>query len=126
MRSQGGLKQTAGVFFEDLRMSILKQLPVAQPLGIEDNFDRLGVAAMVAVSRIRNVTAAVAHSGRDYAPCDVARNPAYPRNVRPAKDRTSRVDISLLLFPTLVLKQPAILAVAFAFKLVDRNKPQRG
>ena len=46
---------------------ILKQLPVAQPLGIEDNFDRLGVAAMVAVSRIRNVPAAVADPRRDYA-----------------------------------------------------------
>ena len=46
---------------------ILKQFAVAQLLGIEDDFDRLGVAAVVALSCIWNVTAAVADSRRDHA-----------------------------------------------------------
>lgn len=46
---------------------IFKQLPVAQLPGIEGNLDRLGVASMVAVSRIGNVTAPVTDPSRDYA-----------------------------------------------------------
>ena len=45
----------------------LEQVAERLPLGVEDDLDRLGVGAVVAVGRVGDVTAGVAHSGRDHA-----------------------------------------------------------
>ena len=45
----------------------LQQRAVAQPRRVEDDLDRLGMRAVVAVGRVGHVAAAVAHAGRDDA-----------------------------------------------------------
>jgi hypothetical protein len=45
----------------------LQQVAVGDLLGVEDDLDRLGVRAVVAVGRVRDVPAAVAHPCGDHA-----------------------------------------------------------
>jgi hypothetical protein len=45
----------------------LQQVPVGEPVRVEDDLDRLGVAAVVPVGRVRHVAAGVADPGRQDA-----------------------------------------------------------
>jgi hypothetical protein len=44
-----------------------RSLPYLVPAGIEDDLDRLGMAAVIAISRVRNIAAAVTNACRDDA-----------------------------------------------------------
>ena len=46
---------------------ILQDAPVARLRGVEDDFDRLRMSAMVAVGRVRSVAARIADASRDNA-----------------------------------------------------------
>jgi hypothetical protein len=45
----------------------LQDLAVADDLGVEDDLDPLGMGAVVAVGRVGDVAAGIAHAGRDDA-----------------------------------------------------------
>ena len=60
----------------------LQQRAVADLRGIEDDLDRLGMGAVVAIGRVRHVAAGIADAGRDDARRSCGSGPACPRSSR--------------------------------------------
>src|SRR5581483_7161038 len=88
----------------------LEQVAVGRLLGVEDDLDRLGVRAVVAVGRVRDVAAGVADAGRDHARL-LAEQVLHPPEAPAGQDRLlhcsvhgpSSLGSRLSLYPALFL-----------------------
>jgi hypothetical protein len=65
----------------------LKDLPIADPVGIKDNLDRLRMVSMIAVGGIRHVAARIADARRNHARV-ASEQVLHSPKAAPGKDRT--------------------------------------